>query len=106
MIAPWFFLFLDPGRRVLLAGAEGEVTELLAEPAVKPERIQNTASLAKATSGLNFCNPTPDMVLGSSDQADILCRKRPTCMLRSGDSKGKSRCSMRSSSKAITRSRW
>src|SRR3712207_5086899 len=105
MVAPWFLLFLDFGGRLLLAGGGGEATDLLAEPAVNCERIQNTVGCGNASFKSNSCNRLPDLVLSWGHRVDILCGKRQACMLRSGDSRGTPRCSMPSSCRAIAKSR-
>ena len=41
MIASWYTLFLDPERRLRLAGGGGEVPVWLVVPIVKRERMAN-----------------------------------------------------------------
>ncbi len=70
MIAPWFLLFLDPGRRLLLAGGGGEVTELLAEPTVNRERIENAVRGGERDIGAEFLQPhtRSGVRIGQSDR--------------------------------------
>ena len=70
MVAPWFLLSLDPERRFLLAGDGGEVTELLAEPAVKRERIANIARGGDRNVGAQFLQPhtRSGVKIGRSDR--------------------------------------